>query len=120
MADPQSAVIDWTQLVQHNPLPGVTGSVRLGSQLSAAIFRLEPGAVVPWHHHANEEFGQILSGSLDLEVGAERSALKVGDSFLIAGNVPHAAVAGLEGCLLLECYAPPRNPFVPQESGAFS
>jgi quercetin dioxygenase-like cupin family protein len=120
MTVPDSAVVDWEGLTQHNPIPGITGSVTSGSELSAAIFRLEPGAVVPRHHHVNEEFGQILSGSLELEAGVERSTLRIGDSFLIPGNVPHAAVAGPEGCLLLECYAPPRNPFVPQEAGGSS
>lgn len=87
----------------------------MGAQLSAALFRLEAGAVVPRHQHVNEEFGQILTGSLDIDVDGECSTLAPGDSFLIPGNVPHAAVAGADGCLLLECYAPARNPFVPEE-----
>ncbi|MBI2242965.1 MAG: cupin domain-containing protein [Nocardioides sp.] len=114
------ASIDWSDLPVHAPIPGITGQVRLGAELSAALFRLSPGAVVPRHHHVNEEFGQVLEGSLELEVDAEVSRLAVGDSFLIPGNVPHAAVAGADGCLLLECYAPPRNPFLPAEPGASS
>lgn len=120
MTSPDSAVISWEDLPQYGPIPGITGSVRMGDQLSAALFRLEPGAVVPRHQHPNEEFGQVLSGSLELEAGDESSSLVTGDSFLIPGNVPHAAVAGAEGCLLLECYAPPRNPFLPAEPGASS
>jgi quercetin dioxygenase-like cupin family protein len=109
------AQIDWDGLEQYAPIPGITGSVRSGAELSAALFRLQPGAVVPLHHHVNEEFGQVLTGSLELEVAGERSALAAGDGFLIPGDVPHAAVAGPDGCLLLECYAPPRNPFVTEE-----
>lgn len=112
------ASIDWSSLPEHNPIAGITGQVQLGSELSAALFRLSPGAVVPRHHHVNEEFGQVLEGGLELEVATELKQLRVGDSFLIPGDVPHAAVAGPDGCLLLECYAPPRNPFVPQEQGA--
>ena len=115
-----SAAFQWEGLTQYAPLPGITGSVRSGTELSAAIFRLEPGALVPLHHHVNEEFGQVLSGRLELRVGDETSDLGEGEAFLIPGDVPHAAVAGPDGCVLLECYAPPRNPFVPQDPGASS
>ena len=117
MTAPDSALVDWTELPVHRPLAGISGSVRTGADLSAALFRLEPGAVVPRHSHVNEEFGHVLSGSLQLEAGAETRLLTVGEGFLIPGDVPHAAVAGPEGCLLLECYSPPRDPFVPQNPG---
>ena len=110
--------ITWPGLHEYAPLPGITGSVVVGAQLSAAVFRLEPGAVVPRHSHVNEEFGQVLEGSLELEAGTERTLLATGGAFLIPGDLPHAAVAGPEGCLLLECYAPVRNPFAPQPAGA--
>ena len=114
------ASIDWSSLPEHAPIAGITGHVQLGTELSAALFRLSPGAVVPRHHHVNEEFGQVLEGSLELEVDTVVSQLATGDGFLIPGQVPHAAVAGPGGCLLLECYAPTRNPFVPQDQGASS
>lgn len=120
MTSSDSTLLDWSRLPVHQPLPGISGSVRMGAELSAAIFRLEPGAVVPRHSHVNEEFGQILSGSLRLEAGTETQHLRTGDGFLIPGDVPHSAVAGPEGCLLLECYSPPRNPFVPQDTGETS
>ena len=117
MTGATTAAFGWDDLTQYAPLPGISGSVRTGVELSAAFFRLEAGAVVPLHHHLNEEFGQVLTGSLELTVDAEVSMLVAGDGFLIPGNVPHTAVAGAEGCLLLECYAPPRNPFDPGKAG---
>jgi quercetin dioxygenase-like cupin family protein len=120
MTGATTAAFQWDGLTQYAPLPGISGSVRSGAELSAALFRLEAGAVVPLHHHVNEEFGQVLTGSLELTVDAEVTKLVAGDGFLIPGNVPHAAVAGDEGCVLLECYAPPRNPFVPAEAGTHS
>jgi quercetin dioxygenase-like cupin family protein len=117
MTGATTAAFQWDDLTQYAPIPGISGSVRSGVELSAALFRLEAGAVVPLHHHVNEEFGQVLTGSLELTVDTEVTTLVAGDGFLIPGNVPHAAVAGDEGCVLLECYAPPRNPFVPAEAG---
>jgi quercetin dioxygenase-like cupin family protein len=117
MTGTTTAAFEWDDLTQYAPLPGISGSVRTGEELSAALFRLEAGAVVPRHHHVNEEFGQVISGSLELTVDTEVTMLGAGGSFLIPGNVPHAAVAGAEGCVLLECYAPPRNPFDPGKAG---
>lgn len=116
-SEQEPAVILWGDLAEHGPLPGITGSVRLGANLSAAIFRLSAGALVPRHSHANEEFGQVLDGSLTLEIEDRRPALSAGEGFLIPGEIPHAAVAGPHGCLLLECYAPSRNPFPSTDTG---
>lgn len=114
MTQPSPAAFRWPDLAQHDPMPGISGSVRTGAELSAALFHLAPGAVVPRHQHVNEEFGQVLEGSLELEVDSVVSLLAAGEGFLIPGDVPHAAVAGPEGCLLLECYAPARDPFAPR------
>jgi quercetin dioxygenase-like cupin family protein len=118
MTGPESARIDWSQGPEHAPIAGITGRVHLGRELSAARFQLAPGAAVPRHTHPNEEFGQVLAGTLELEVDGEQSRLVAGDAFLIPGDVPHAALAGPEGCLLLECYAPPRDPFAGPAGGA--
>lgn len=112
-----SGAIRWEDLATHDAAPGITGSWRSGDQLSAALFRLGPGAVVPRHHHPNEEFGQVLSGSLELHVGEEVSVIQAGSGFLIPADLVHFAVAGQNGCVLLECYAPPRDPFAAGRSG---
>lgn len=114
------AAYRWDELTEHAPIPGIRGSVRSGTQLSAATFHLDPGAVVPLHQHVNEEFGQVLSGTLELTVADTTSNLVAGEAFLIPGDVFHAAVAGPDGCVLLECYAPPRNPFLSQDPGESS
>ncbi|MEO7126619.1 MAG: cupin domain-containing protein [Nakamurella sp.] len=105
-----SAVINWRALESAPLLPGVRAAVRMGQQMSATLFRLDPGAVVPLHHHPNEEFGQVIDGSLSITVADKTTHLEPGGAFLIPGDVPHSALAGADGCTLLECYAPPRNP----------
>jgi len=105
-----STVLRWPELTQTSLLPGISAALSMGSQLSATLFLLEPNAVVPRHRHPNEEFGQIINGSLELTSGTETASLTIGEAFLIPGDLPHSAIAGSEGCTLLECYAPPRNP----------
>ena len=103
-------MIRWDERSRPGPVTGVTAADVQGAQLSAARYVLEPGALVPEHAHSNEEFGQVLEGTLELTTGGSVEQLAAGDAFLIAGGTPHAARAGSAGCELLECYAPPRAP----------
>jgi quercetin dioxygenase-like cupin family protein len=98
--------IDWQPL--DDPVPGVRAAAAAGELLSAARYTLEPGAVVPVHAHANEEFGVVLRGSLELRHGHRAQVLRAGEAFLLTGGTEHGARAGDEGCELVECYAPPR------------
>lgn len=98
--------IAWRALA--DPVPGVRAAAAAGEHLSAARYTLQPGAVVPVHAHANEEFGIVLRGSLELRHGHEAQILRAGEAFLLSGGVEHGARAGDDGCELVECYAPPR------------
>ena len=113
-ADP---TIDWAALRTAGPVPGVMAALTHGEQLSAALYTLEPGAVVPPHAHENEEFGQVIRGSLELRHAGGTVVLGAGEAFLLPGGVEHGARAGDEGCELLECYAPPRVTSSPQTTG---
>lgn len=102
--------IDWPALRGPGPIDGVQAATTHGAKLTATLYSLEPGVVVPEHSHFNEEFGQVIRGSLELRHSGETHVLGAGDAFLVAGDVPHGARAGTDGCELLECYAPPRGP----------
>ena len=108
----------WPALDRAALLPGITATVAQGEQLSAVLYSLAAGAAVPAHAHESEEFGQVLAGSLELDVAGRTTVLTAGEGFLIPGAVPHAARAGDDGCELLECYAPPRTPVPPAPEGA--
>ena len=106
-ADPR---ISWDELRAAGPVPGIAAAAAHGAQLSAALYTLEPGADVPEHSHDNEEFGQVIRGSLELRHPGGVVVLHAGDAFLLPGGAVHGARAGDDGCELLECYAPPRHP----------
>lgn len=113
----QDPVLDWASLAAPAPIAGITAAVASGERLSAALFTLAAGAVVPEHTHDNEEFGQVLRGSLELRWADQVRVLVAGDAFILPAGVPHGAHALDDGCELLECYAPPRNPVPPGPTG---
>jgi quercetin dioxygenase-like cupin family protein len=100
-------VIAWD--AAPGPVPGVTAATVAGARLSAARYTLDPGAVVPPHAHASEEFGIVLRGTLELRHADGTDVLRAGEAFLLPGGAEHGARAGDDGCELVECYAPPRR-----------
>ena len=100
---------DIASLRPHAVWPGVLGRVVSGDRITFAVVELEPNSVVSQHAHPNEQIGLVLKGSLVFTIGGERRELGVGDTYVIRGGVPHDAVAGPEGCSVVDVFSPLRE-----------
>ena len=80
-----------------------------GDGLTFAVVEIEPGAALPEHHHANEQLGMVLRGSLTFRVGDEERELGPGGVWRIPPNVPHSASGGHDGAVALDVFTPPRE-----------
>lgn len=109
-ADVRDGTIRWGDLDSATLAPGIVGQAVIGRQLSVARFELAPEAEVAPHAHDSEELGHVLAGALRVAWSGHEITVRTGESFLIPGGVTHRAVALAEGCTLLECYSPPRDP----------
>ena len=89
-----------------------------GEQLTLAVVEIEPGAALPEHHHANEQLGLVLRGSVLFRVGDEERHLRPGGIWRISSDTPHSATGGPEGAVVLDVFAPPRGDWEQLESGA--
>ena len=83
-----------------------------GEQASIQRFYIEPGAEVPEHDHPHEQVGTITQGTLTFIVDGEERLVHTGDTYIIPGDEPHAAIndqdVPVEG---FDIFAPPRaNP----------
>jgi quercetin dioxygenase-like cupin family protein len=105
---------------------GITARAVTGERMTLAVVDLEPNAVLPEHHHDNEQLGFVLRGSMTFTIGAEERKLSEGDTYAIPSHVPHDAIAGPEGCTVVDAFAPVRadweklerpDPFPPQWPG---
>lgn len=57
---------------------------------------------VPWHWHAEYEFGLCIEGLIDYRAGGERLLLHAGDAVFVNGGVPHTetpATSPEEACV---------------------
>ncbi|UCC73553.1 MAG: cupin domain-containing protein [Gemmatimonadota bacterium] len=82
-----------------------------GGRTLLSTFRISKRAEIPTHHHPHEQTGYLVSGRLDFVIGDERLDARPGDSWNIAGDVPHGATA-LEDSVVIEVFSPVREEYL--------
>jgi quercetin dioxygenase-like cupin family protein len=86
----------------------VQARVIVGNNASLAVVELGPDAVVPEHRHEHEQLGLCIQGSITFTIDGERRALGPGGTWRIPSNLPHDAVAGPDGAVVVDIFAPVR------------
>ncbi|MBA3722580.1 MAG: cupin domain-containing protein [Parachlamydiaceae bacterium] len=79
-----------------------------GEKIMLVYFKLEKGAIVPEHHHPNEQVTYILKGSVEVTTQGKKYVVKQGEVLILPANVPHRFEA-LEDCIDLDVFSPPRQ-----------
>ena len=113
---PEPYFVDWSARPQRELFPGVRIAVASGEHLMLSRVQLQPGAVVPEHHHPHEQFGLVLEGEATFTIGGQTRALRAGDYYAIPGGVPHAVLSGPHGSVCLDIFSPPREEYLPEEA----
>jgi quercetin dioxygenase-like cupin family protein len=80
-----------------------------GERLTLAVVEVEPGAELPEHHHANEQFGLVLRGALILRIAGEERTVAPGGLWRIPSGTPHSATGGPEGAVVVDVFSPARE-----------
>ena len=96
---------------------GVSTRLFPGEQAMLSFVKVEPGASGALHHHPEEQWGYVLSGSGKRFQGDEVWDFGPGDFWRTPGDVPHTVEAGPEGALILDVFAPPREAYKKLGSG---
>ncbi len=81
----------------------------VGEGASLAVVELAPDAIVPEHVHPNEQLGICVTGSITFTIDDEERRLGPGGTWRILSNHPHHAVAGPEGAVVIDIFAPART-----------
>lgn len=85
-----------------------------GDKTLLAEFRVAKGSYLPEHSHPHEQIGYLVSGRLKFNINGEILDTEPGDSWCIAGDIPHSAQT-LEDCVVIEVFSPVREDFLPKE-----
>jgi quercetin dioxygenase-like cupin family protein len=105
----------WTnkdKLAKFSPVRGLFMQAMTGGRIMVNWVTIEPHQVVPRHQHPHEQAGVMLEGTLELTIGGETRTLRPGDAYAIPPNLPHNAVTGEDGCVVLDIFSPPREDYV--------
>ena len=101
-------VYDWNRMEEEQLNPLVGRTVIHATNMTVARIRLNQGAVVPSHSHANEQITMLQSGSLRFVLGGEERVLRAGEMLEIPPHVPHS-VEALEDSVAVDLFAPVRE-----------
>lgn len=81
-----------------------------GNRAGMVYWRIESGATLPVHEHANEQIGFVLEGELTAIVEGEEYPLTAGDAYMFESNERHGAEnRSAEDAIGLGVLAPPRE-----------
>jgi quercetin dioxygenase-like cupin family protein len=83
-----------------------------GPDLMLVRVEFERGAVGTLHHHPHRQVSYVAAGSFEVIIDGQRQVLRQGDSFAVATDVEHGAVA-LEDGTLIDVFTPARDDFLP-------
>ncbi|HEY4872227.1 MAG TPA: cupin domain-containing protein [Candidatus Dormibacteraeota bacterium] len=88
---------------------GVVARPLHANRVTIGFVDIDPGVLVPEHRHDNEQVGFVLRGSVTMTIAGQARELRVGETYSIAGGVPHSAKAGADGVSVVDVFAPVRE-----------
>ena len=81
-----------------------------GNRAGMIYWRIEPGATLPSHAHANEQIGFVIDGELVAIVEGEEYTLEAGDAYMFPSNERHGAEnRSADDAVGIGVLAPPRD-----------
>jgi quercetin dioxygenase-like cupin family protein len=97
----------WEDVEQDQVNPLFERQLVVGEKVMLSRILLRKGALVPLHHHENEQVTYILEGALKFQIDGRELVIKAGEVLCIPPNMPHQAEA-IEDTLDLDIFYPPR------------
>jgi quercetin dioxygenase-like cupin family protein len=92
--------------------PGIRRKVLChDDEIMLVRFAFEASAVGAMHSHPHRQCSVIESGVFDVTIAGETQRLTTGDSYLVAPNLMHGAVA-VEAGVIVDAFSPLRSDFL--------
>lgn len=77
------------------------------------LFRIEPAAALPSHHHRHEQYGVVIQGGGALEIKGTLWDVREGDSYYIPSGARHEFRNNLQKpTIIIDFFVPEREDYV--------
>jgi len=108
----------WDDIPVEQLNPFIGRQFIVGTDVMIARILLKREAIVPLHHHHNEQISYILEGAMKFVIrnddGDKEILLRAGEVLCIPSDVPHEAYA-LEDSVSLDVFNPPRQDWIDRD-----
>jgi quercetin dioxygenase-like cupin family protein len=93
----------------QNPMPKIYFKTFTyqDNEFALHLMRFDAGFSHPAHTHDMEEYGYMLKGKIEMEVGDQKMVIGPGDYMALPPNTPHSALV-LEDVEMIALISPPR------------
>ncbi len=103
-----SQITDYNQLTSKELFPGIQAKIDHSDNMTVMHVTLEKGAVLPEHHHPQEQWTNVLNGKLEMTIDGKTSVLEPGMAAKLPSNAPHSARA-ITDCDVIDVFYPARD-----------
>lgn len=102
------AILRWNEIERERMNPLLARQVIHASNMTVARLEIAKGALVPLHHHVNEQITIMLEGKLRFAIDGVESIVSAGDVVVIPPNAPHL-VEAIEDSAVFDLFSPIRS-----------
>ena len=102
---------NWAGIPVEKMTPLLSRQVFHTERMTIARLIITKGAIVPLHHHENEQVSVVDSGTLRFEVDGKETLVRGGEALRIPPNAPHM-VEAMEDCIVTALFAPRREDWI--------
>lgn len=106
--------INWEDIPEEQVTPSMTRKMIYGDNIMIAKMTFKDGFLVPLHQHENEQISEVISGTIRFWFGPNKEQemdLHAGESVVIPGNLPHAALM-IGDVVAMDVFSPPRQDWI--------
>ena len=103
-----SDVKDYNQLIARELFPGIRAKIDHSEQMTVMWVDMDEGAVLPEHHHPQEQWTNVIEGKLEMTINGVTYTLEAGMVAKLPSDTPHSARA-LSNCKAIDIFSPARE-----------
>ena len=106
-----SYLLDKSHREPMDLMPGARTCTYWGEHILFSLVEIDTNSEVSNHTHPHEQGGVVIEGEMEMGIGGEVRILKVGDMYIIPGDVEHYAKCSDIPAKALDFFSPVRETF---------